>query len=287
MLDLFAIALMLLSLFLAPEGAQTVLVDVYRLERGRVETVRAERTATGFRLLGPGGQVMGTATRSGDTCQLVLREEQPISFPLGPTIDRVRKAKETVEVELSGKKVRVTPSQGLTYLRDLSEGGNLMVVRGAAQSEDRLRGWAVLPEPWTLTRQAAPMVSPGGVSPSAAVTHFAASLMRGDQRFLEVLAADLSPELHQAFREQLLPAMKERGLVRFTPRATLSAQAQGELEGDLRARLASALERFGAAELVLLAEDQQGRDLLFLLGKTEAGWRVRGLSAGLGEGAFR
>jgi hypothetical protein len=58
-------------------------------------------------------------------------------------------------------------------------------------------GWEIYVGETAVTRGAAELMTPGTVSPEAAVMHFYASLIRGDQRYEEVLVPERSKKLEQ------------------------------------------------------------------------------------------
>ncbi len=101
---------------------------------------------------------------------------------------------------------------------------------------DAADGWQFYTEAPTWDASAAALLSPGGASPEAAVVHFYASRIRGDQKWEEALptirSAALTRKLERMADWQIhtlrLVARKQRGSGRYYVKVALDITRDGK-----------------------------------------------------------
>ena len=133
MVDLFMIALMVLSCLLGPEDAAQLAIDVLDPATGEVRTVEATRTPQGYHL-GSAGETPVVITKLGrGRFKVVLPgEEDPIAVDLSAAVTALEKRGPVQSFELQERTVRVTRSRGLNYMAvPKSSEARLFVVRAA------------------------------------------------------------------------------------------------------------------------------------------------------------
>ena len=291
-LDVFAIVLMVLSCVLAPADAQRILIDALEPSTGRVHALTAVRTPTGF-TVEPGGI---TITDRGDgtfVVDLPGVTAEPLEVDLSRALARLADDAGPASVGVEGGEVRVARSAGLLYVFGAGEasGQIVHVVRAAPPApafaapatqpgEGEFAGWEVYGEPWELTRaQARSGLTSGQGSPAEAVASFFASLLRGDDDFVEVL----SPRFEPALRGKLVAQIRERtrDLTRVAGHAQIERARVLELTKGPGAELDGELTRvFGLYDVLLFAEGNTDRDDIFvLLDRVEGRWYVKGIGA--------
>ena len=303
MIDLFAIALMVLSCLLSPADAKRFLVDVLDPESGRVQTLTGSRTAGGFELVGPDGRegrLSITDKGKGSYAVLLPGEEEPITIDLGETLAGLDRAAQVQTLPLQDGKVRLSRGRDLLYLaRVEAERPTLFVVRAAPATaaiapaapafqepatalgeEGDFKGWQQYARPWELTRaQAKAGLAGGQTSPAEAVVAFFASLMRGDDGFQTVLSPNFKPELREVLVEGIKQSTASLARVvghAFVAKGTLLKLEKSSL-GDMPRKF---VEFFGDYEVLMFCEgNTSADDIVVLLEEVEGKWCVKGVSA--------
>lgn len=308
MLNLFAIALMVLSCFLAPADAQKILIDVFNLESGRVQTLTFNRTATGFELLLPEGRGKATITAKGEhqfTIEVPGATEAPHPVDLSAFV-KAYDPKQTVQTLsfLEGK-VRISRSATLTYLSvvegpEKSDNVKVHVIRAGAPAakgfqvpatklgtKGDFEGWQEYVSPWKVTKaQALAGLKGGHGSPAEAAAHFFASLMRHDDGYLEVVSPNFKPELRKA----LIAGIKANTahLERVVGHAKITKAEALRLNRSHLKGLPQKLEGvFGGFDVIMFCEGNTSRsDIMMVFEKVDDQWYVKGVRARFTEFMF-
>ena len=300
MLDLFMLALMILCALLGPADAERFAIDLYDAKSGRVQTLDVQRSSGGFELSSGPSRVVIKALGEGKYSVQPGREEAQ-TFDLSAALAALANKAPVQTLELEGEKVRVSRSPGLTFVSPISrEGAPLFLIRAQAGAEPSplkipptragttkdFLGWQEYDTPWELLKAQAQAGARGGhSSPAEVAIRFFASLMRGDDDYLEALSPNFKPELRAKLQAEIKAHTKD--LVRFVSYAKIDIARALELK-DLGRRPQALKEAFGDYEVLMFGEGNTSRTDIFLVFERVKGkWYLKGVAASFSEFLFK
>lgn len=297
MLDLFMLAVMILCALLGPADAERFALDVYDAKSGRVETLDVKRTSTGFELSsGPRRAVVIEALGEGKYSVRPGGEEAN-TLDLSASLASLANKAPVQTLELEGEKVRVSRSPGLIFVSPISrKGAPLFVIRAKAGAQPPgleipptrpgttkdFLGWQEYEAPWELLKGQAQAGALGGHgSPAEVAIRFFASLMRGDDDYLEALSPNFKPELRKKLEAEIKNQTKD--LVRFVSYAKIDF-AQALKVKELGRRPQALKQAFGDYDVLMFGEGNTSRtDIYLVFERVKGKWYLKGVAASFSE----
>lgn len=134
-------------------------------------------------------------------------------------------------------------------------------------------------QPLVYGAKQAKRLSPGQASPTAAILHFFASLLRKDGAYQDVLAPTMKPALREALKAQLPALTKDLQTVFL--HAYIARSHAVHAKKDVTRRIAEGGEQlFGSYNILFFSEvDSNKNDVFLFLRKIEERWYIQGIIA--------
>ncbi len=134
-------------------------------------------------------------------------------------------------------------------------------------------------QPLVYQAKQAKTLAPGQASPTAAILHFFASLLRKDNAYQDVLAPTMNPALREALKAQLPALTKDLQTVFL--HAYIARSHAVHAKKDVTKRIAEGGEQlFGSYNILFFSEvDSNKNDVFLFLRKIEERWYIQGIIA--------